>query len=92
MVIMYTIKGIGVTSCRAIFLASALLIFPGPTHLRSIGSQTSEIVSPNAVIETDPNLVLDFPAVVKVRFTGPVRVPDNGWSSKKSGRSNHASL
>ena len=71
-----TIKGNGVTSCRAICFASALLIFLGPTHHRVIGSQTSEIVSPNAVIETDPNLVLGFPAVVKVRFTGPVRVPD----------------
>jgi hypothetical protein len=71
-----TIKANGITSCRAIWLASALLIFLGPTHHRAIGIQTSEIVSPNPVIETDPNLVLGFPAVVKVRFTGPVCVPD----------------
>ena len=76
MAIMCTIKGNRVRSCRAICLASTLLIFPGPTHHRAIGTQTSEIVSPNAVIETDPNLVLGFPAVVKVRFTGPVSVPD----------------
>lgn len=73
---MCTVRRNGATRWLAICLVSALIIFLDLTPDTIAGSQTSEIVLPNAVIETDPNLILGFPAVVKVRLTGPVYVPD----------------